>query len=72
MSNKNDLISIGESIRLERLKRHLSQEQLAELANISNYQHIGKIEKADVDMRVSTLIKILRALNIKFDDLIDI
>ncbi len=72
MKKNEDLILIGEAIRIERLKRHLSQEQLAELAKISQSQHISRIEKADVDMRVSTLLKILRALNIKLEDLINL
>lgn len=72
MKKNQDLIHLGEAIRLERLRRHLSQEELAEAAQLSQSTHISRIEKADVDMRVSTLIKILRALNIKFDDLIDI
>lgn len=72
MKNNEDVKMIGEALRLERLKRHLSQEKLAELANIPSSHHIGKIERAVVDMRVSTLIKILRALNIKFEDLIEL
>lgn len=70
MKKDEDLIIIGEAIRIERLKRHLSQEQLAEIAGVPNFQHLGRIEKGDVDMRTSTLLKILRALNLKLDDLI--
>lgn len=72
MKKNEDLKTVGEAIRLERLKQHLSQEQLADIANISQSQHISRIEKADVDMRVSTLIKILRALKVKFEDLIEL
>lgn len=72
MKKDEDLKTIGEAIRIERLRRHLSQEQFAELANVATFQHIGKIEKGDIDMRVSTLIKILRALNLKFEDLIEL
>lgn len=70
MKKDKDLEIIGEAIRIERLKKHLSQEQLAEMAKISQSQHISRIEKADVDMRTSTLLKILRALNLKLEDLI--
>lgn len=72
MKKDKDLEIIGEAIRIERLKRHLSQEQLAEMAKISQSQHISRIEKADVDMRTSTLLKILRALNLKLEDLINL
>jgi len=72
MKKNEDLVTIGEAIRIERLKRHLSQEQLAEIAKISQSQHISRIEKADVDMRVSTLLKILRALGLRLEDLIQL
>ena len=72
MKKNEDLNTIGEAIRIERLKRHLTQEQLAEMSGLSQSQHISRIEKADVDMRVSTLVKILRALNLKFEDLIEL
>ncbi len=71
--NKNkDLIRLGEHIRIERLKRKLSQEELADMANIPQYQHLGKIERAEVDMKVSRLFSILRALNCKLEDLINL
>ncbi len=70
MKKNEDLITIGEAIRIERLRRHLSQEQFAEIANMTNFQHLGRIEKGDIDMRTSTLLKILRALNLKLEDLI--
>ncbi len=72
MKKDEDLKMIGEAIRIERLKLHLSQEQFAELANIGTFQHLGKIEKGLVDMQTSTLIKILRALKLKFEDLIEL
>ncbi|MBO6181595.1 helix-turn-helix transcriptional regulator [bacterium] len=72
MKKNEDLITIGEAIRIERLRRHLSQEQFAEIANMTNFQHLGRIEKGDIDMRTSTLLKILRALNLKLEDLIKI
>jgi predicted transcriptional regulator len=37
---------------------------------MTNFQHLGRIEKGDIDMRTSTLLKILRALNLKLEDLI--
>ncbi len=72
MKKNEDLKIIGEAIRMERLKRHLSQEKFAEMVNIQSFQHLGKIEKGQVDMQTSTLIKILRALKLKFEDLIEL
>lgn len=68
----SDLVKLGGSIRLERLKRKLSQDELATLANIPQYQHLGKIERAEVDMKVTRLFSILRALKCKLEDLIDL
>lgn len=67
-----DLFDLGFAIKKERMRRGLSQEQLAEIASLTNLQHISKIEGGDVDMRVSTLLKILRALKVKFEDLIEL
>ena len=72
MKKNEDLIKMGEAIRLERLKRHLSQEKFAELADIPTFQHLGKIEKGLVDIQITTLLKILRALKVKFEDLIEL
>lgn len=72
MKKNKDLIELGDSIRLERLRRKWSQEQLAEKADLSQYQHVGRIERAELDTRVSTLFSILRALDCKLEDLIDL
>ncbi|CDE58778.1 helix-turn-helix domain protein [Fusobacterium sp. CAG:439] len=72
MKKNEDLKKMGEAIRLERLKRHLSQEKFAEMADMPTFQHLGRIEKGQVDIQVSTLLKILRALKIKFEDLIEL
>ena len=66
-----DLIRLGNNIRLERLKLRYSQEFLAELAGIQQ-PHLGKIERGEVDMRVSTLVSILKALNVPFETVYDI
>ncbi len=67
-----DLKTLGFNIKVERMKRDLSQDQFVEISGLLNSQHLSKIENADVDMRVSTLIKILRALKVKFEDLIEL
>lgn len=72
MKKNKDLSILADSIRLERHRRKWSQEQLAEYSNIGNYQQISRIENGQVDMRVSTLFAILRALNLKLEDLIDL
>ena len=61
MKKNEVLIKLGDGIRLERLRQKLSQEQLAEKANISQYQHIGRIERAEINTRATTLISIIKA-----------
>lgn len=68
--NKEDLIKIGEAIRMERLRRRMSQDNLAELAGLAQAQHISKIENAEVDIRISTLLAIFRVLNLSLDDIV--
>lgn len=69
---EKDLIVIGDAIRLERLKRKLSQDKFAELVGLKNAQHVVKIEHGDVNMKISTLFAILRALDLNLEDLIDL
>ncbi|MBS6603826.1 MAG: helix-turn-helix transcriptional regulator [Brachyspira sp.] len=72
MKNKEDLTVLGDGIRLERLRRKWSQESLAEKAGLSQSQHISRIESGLVDIQVSTLFSIIRALDCKLEDLIDL
>ncbi len=58
-------------IKLERMKRNLSQEQLAEMADLSR-NSIGKIERAEVSPTIESLEKIANAFNMDFAQLIDI
>jgi len=50
----------------------MSQDELANKADLSDGRHINKIENGEVDIRLTTLIPILKALNIKFENLYDI
>ncbi len=72
MKKNKDLVILGDNIRIERAKKKLTQEQLVERADSINAQHLGRIEKGEVDIRVTTLFAILRALDCKLEDLIDL
>ena len=60
--------SFGKKLREIRLERGLSQEELAELADIHE-KHISKIETGLFKPNFKTLNKILKALNLKLEDI---
>ena len=60
---------IGETIRTERRKAGLSQEKLAEKADL-NRNYIGEIERAEKKITLETLWRIAKALNLRVRDLI--
>jgi transcriptional regulator with XRE-family HTH domain len=60
---------LGETIRAERIKAGLSQEQLAEKSNLAR-NYIGNIERAEYKVTVETLAQIAKALGIRMRDLV--
>lgn len=66
-----DLIELGKNIKAERNRQFLSQERLAELVGIQAH-HVSKIERGLVDIKFTTLIAILKVLNLPFGKLYDI
>ncbi len=62
---------IGLKIRLERTKKHLSQRELAGLANI-NTNSVGAIERGESSASIETLEKIAAALELNFEDLVNV
>lgn len=73
MTNKDSNINkiIGKKIKLERIKRDLSQEQLADLSNISK-NFVGAIERGESSPTIETLAKIANAFEISLPELIDV
>ena len=73
MKSNNDSLSkkICKKIRLERLKRSISQEKLAELSNLSR-PTIGTIERAEVSPTIDTREKIAKAFDMTFLELVDV
>jgi len=71
MKNKEKMKSqIGENLKIARLKKKFSQESLAKQSGVTLHT-ISKIEAgATGDPRVLTLEKLVKALNIKIDDLL--
>ena len=66
---KDILILIGKKIRNERKKQKISQAQLAFESEIPREQ-IVRIEKAQGNPTIKTLLKITNALNIQLKELI--
>ncbi len=60
--------TLGETIRAERIKAGLSQEQLAEKADLAR-NYIGNIERAEYKVTVEVLARIAEALNLRVSDL---
>ncbi len=73
MTNKDSNINkiVGKKIKLERIKRDLSQEQLADLSNISK-NFVGAIERGESSPTIETLAKIANAFEISLSELIDV
>ncbi len=64
-------IKIGIKIRLLRTKLRISQEKLAELADM-NKNSIGAIERGESSPSIETLNKIAKALNVELKELVDV
>ncbi|MBR1810034.1 MAG: helix-turn-helix transcriptional regulator [Clostridia bacterium] len=60
---------IGERIRNTRIKKGMSQEQLADKAQLST-SHVSEIERGNKELRISTLYRIVEALETPTDNLI--
>lgn len=57
------------NIRIARLRKHITQEALAEKADIS-VKHVTKIENAQVTTSIYFVYKIAKALDITIDELV--
>ena len=66
--NKDTVQKLGLKIRIERQKQKISQEKLAELANL-NRNFVGMIERGETNVTVKNLENIGNALNIRIQDL---
>ncbi|MCE2719974.1 MAG: helix-turn-helix domain-containing protein [Dolichospermum sp.] len=62
------LIKFGHKIRQERLKQNLSQEELAEKANLHR-TYIGMIERAEKNITLINIEKISNALGVSISEL---
>jgi len=70
MDKSNILEKFGEKIKEYRKLKGLSQEQLAEKANLHR-TYIGMIERAEKNITLLNIEKIANALDLKITDLIN-
>ena len=64
------LLELGNKIRLERMKRDISQEKLAEMANVS-IRTISDIERGITDIRYTNLLQIADAFDLTLSELLN-
>ena len=55
---------VAQNVRVYRAAKRLSQESLAELSGVQR-TYVGAIERCEVDLRLSTLAKLARGLEIE-------
>lgn len=68
---KDDLLfKIGQSVRYLRMKKGISQEELAFLADL-NVNSISTLERGLNNIKIKTLYSIANALNIKPNDILE-
>lgn len=65
-----ELIKFGQKIKFERIKRKLSQEELADLSNISVHG-ISNIETGKTDIKYSNILRLANAFEIRACELLD-
>ena len=66
--NKDTIIKFGLKVRIERQKRKLSQEKLAELANL-NRNFVGMIERGETNVTIKNIEYIANAMNMPINEL---
>ncbi len=59
---------LGFNIKVERARKNITQETLAEMAGIST-KHVTKIENAGVTPNIYFIYKIAQALDVTIDEL---
>jgi transcriptional regulator with XRE-family HTH domain len=61
---------VGGRIRVFRQQAGLTQEKLAEKADL-HYNFIGEVERGNLDISVGSLLKVSKALGLRVRDLVD-
>ena len=68
--DKDEVINlIAENIRIQRLRKRLTQEALAEMAGVST-KYINSIETKKVNPSITVIVNICKSLNIDLNKII--
>ncbi len=68
LARSAQLLALGRTIRKARRDLDLTQEALADRAGLSA-KHVGEIERANKDPRVTTIFKLADALKLRVGEL---
>ena len=63
-------VRVGERIREVRTERRLTQEDLAELADI-HHKQVGRLERGESNVTIATLVAVADALRVRPGDLLE-
>ena len=69
MEKEPILLRFGKNVQVQRKARHLSQEQLAELAGVHR-TYIGMIERAEKNITLCNMERIANALHVEITTLL--
>lgn len=69
LDKDRDLVRLGEAVRARRMALSLSQEALADYAEIDR-SHMGKIERGERNVTFLNLLRIAKAMQCKPSDLL--
>jgi transcriptional regulator with XRE-family HTH domain len=61
--------TVGQKIRAFRKRSKLSQEKLAEKADLS-YKYLGEVERGSVNISLDSLVRLAKALGVRMKDLV--
>ena len=70
MPNPDPRIVFGRRLRELRLERHLSQEKLAELADLHR-NYVGGVERGERNVSLLNIVKLARGLDVRPTKLIE-
>lgn len=72
MDRNEILVEFGKNLRAERNRAGYSQEGLAEKMGICAGKHIGTIERGETNPTLTTIIAIMKTLDVSFDKLFEV